>query len=127
MSTVAVPTNKFSWLLKREFWEYRGAFFWTPAIVSAVMLAFVILAIVIAEASASRAGLNLNGIRFDEISRHLSEGNMTQLHAGLDVGLHMQQNRVVYCPTTKLDRRSICDVLLLNGNSAQIDVGRLRH
>lgn len=83
----AVPNNKFTWLLKREFWEYRGAFFWTPAIVAMVMLAFVIVAIIIAEASASRAGLNLNGIRFDEISRHLNEGNIAQLHAGIDVGL----------------------------------------
>jgi hypothetical protein len=28
----AVTNSKFTWLLKREFWEYRGAFFWTPAI-----------------------------------------------------------------------------------------------
>src|SRR5262245_7286703 len=87
MTTTAVPTNKFTWLLKREFWEYRGAFFWTPAIVAMVMLAFVLIGIMIAEVSASRAGFTLSGIRFDEISRHLNEGNVGQLYAGLDVGL----------------------------------------
>jgi ABC-2 type transport system permease protein len=87
MSTAAVPTNKFSWLLKREFWEYRGAFFWTPAIVAMVMLGFILLALVIAEMSANRAGVNLNGMNLNEITRHLSDGNVAQLHAGLDIGM----------------------------------------
>lgn len=87
MSAAAVPANKFTWLLKREFWEYRGAFFWTPAIVAMVMLAFVLVALVIAEVSANRAGVTLNGINFNEISQHISEGNLAKLHAGLDVGL----------------------------------------
>src|SRR5262249_8971233 len=48
---------------------------------------FVLIGIMIAEVSASRAGFTLSGIRFDEISRHLNEGNVGQLYAGLDVGL----------------------------------------
>jgi ABC-2 type transport system permease protein len=83
----AVTNTKFSWLLKREFWEYRGAFFWTPAITAMVMLALVLCAIIIAESTASRSGLNLSGVRFDEISAHLAEGNATKLYAGLNVGL----------------------------------------
>jgi ABC-2 type transport system permease protein len=86
MST-AVSQNKFSWLLKREFWEYRGAFFWAPAIAAIAMLALVLLAIVVAETTASRAGVNLNGMNFNEISARLSEGNIDKLHAGIDVGL----------------------------------------
>jgi ABC-2 type transport system permease protein len=82
-----VPNNKFTWLLKREFWEYRGAFFWTPAITAIVMLSLVVLALVIAESSANRAGVSLSGINFNEISTHLSEGNAAKLHAGLNVGL----------------------------------------
>jgi len=86
MSTT-VSTNKFSWLLKREFWEYRGAFFWTPVITSIVMLSLVLLALIIAETSANRAGMSLNGVNFGEISSHLSEGNAAKLYAGLNVGL----------------------------------------
>jgi ABC-2 type transport system permease protein len=29
------------WLLRREFWEHKGAFFWAPAVIAAVMLVFV--------------------------------------------------------------------------------------
>jgi ABC-2 type transport system permease protein len=79
--------NKFTWLLKREFWEYRGAFLWTPAITGAVMLALVLFGLIVAETTANRAGVNLNGINFNEISKHLSEGNAAQLHAGLNIGL----------------------------------------
>ena len=25
--------NTFKWLLKREYWEHKGGFFWAPAIV----------------------------------------------------------------------------------------------
>ena len=67
MSTT-VSTNKFSWLLKREFWEYRGAFFWTPVITSIVMLSLVLLALIIAE--------NDHGLRgnFGELLRQLIDG-----------------------------------------------------
>ena len=29
--------NTYKWLLKREFWEHKGGFFWTPAVVGALM------------------------------------------------------------------------------------------
>ena len=33
--------NTMTWLLRREYWENKGAFFWAPLIVALVMLAFV--------------------------------------------------------------------------------------
>ncbi len=27
--------NTMKWLLRREFWEHKGAFFWTPVAVAA--------------------------------------------------------------------------------------------
>jgi ABC-2 type transport system permease protein len=87
MNTAAVPSNKFTWLLKREFWEYRGAFFWTPAITTMVMLAFVVIALIIGETSAHRAGVNINGMHLDEITKHLNEGDAGKLYAGLNMGL----------------------------------------
>lgn len=35
--------NNFYWLVKREFWEHRGSFLWTPIIVAAIVLGFLIL------------------------------------------------------------------------------------
>jgi len=87
MSTTALSHNKFAWLLKREFWEYRGAFFWTPAITAAVLLVLVVCALVIAETTANRAGVSLNGINFGEVQKHLSEGDSAKLYAGLNIGL----------------------------------------
>ncbi|MES2760387.1 MAG: hypothetical protein V4693_23690, partial [Pseudomonadota bacterium] len=33
--------NNMKWLLRREFWENKGSFFWAPAIVALVMFTFV--------------------------------------------------------------------------------------
>ncbi len=33
--------NTFKWLLKREFWEHKGGFFWLPIVVGAIMTAFI--------------------------------------------------------------------------------------
>ena len=29
--------NTYKWLLKREFWEHKGGFFWTPAVIGALL------------------------------------------------------------------------------------------
>ena len=36
-------THKLKWLLKREFWEHKGGFFWAPLITGAIFLFFTIL------------------------------------------------------------------------------------
>jgi ABC-2 type transport system permease protein len=33
--------NTMKWLLRREYWEHKGSFFWAPAVVAAVMVAVV--------------------------------------------------------------------------------------
>lgn len=33
--------NTMTWLLRREFWEHKGAFFWAPVVVGLAMIAFV--------------------------------------------------------------------------------------
>ena len=36
-----MKTTTMKWLLRREYWEHKGAFFWAPLIVALVMLAFI--------------------------------------------------------------------------------------
>ncbi|HEY4581854.1 MAG TPA: ABC transporter permease [Lysobacter sp.] len=45
---VAAPhaTHKFRLLLKREYWEHRGGFFWAPAIAAGITLLFTLMAAV---------------------------------------------------------------------------------
>lgn len=81
------PLGKFSWLVKREFWEYRGAFLRTPLIIAAVMLAMLIVALLAAEMSAHRAGISLNGVHLDQIANNLSPDQVEKLHSGLSIGL----------------------------------------
>ena len=37
------PRHKLAWLLKREFWEHKGGFFWAPLVAGLVFLVFTIL------------------------------------------------------------------------------------
>ena len=37
--------NTMKWLLRREYWEHKGSFFWAPAVVALVMVAVVALTI----------------------------------------------------------------------------------
>ena len=87
INTSQTPLSRFGWLVKREFWEYRGAFLRTPLIIGAVMLALMMLALVIAESTAHRNGITLNGVHFDQIANNLSEGQLDKFHAGLNMGL----------------------------------------
>ena len=37
------PARKFGWLLRREFWENRGGFFWAPVIAGIVICVLSLL------------------------------------------------------------------------------------
>ncbi|HET9033993.1 MAG TPA: hypothetical protein VFN25_13960 [Dokdonella sp.] len=78
--------NTFAWLIKREYWEHKGGFYWTPIWVSGVMLLLTVLGILSAEVFASRASVKINGgIPWDRISQSMSEGSFAQAGTGLDV------------------------------------------
>jgi len=92
MSTTAInqaqsPVGKFGWLVKREFWEYRGAFLRTPIIIASVMVAIVMLVLIIAEVSAQRHGVNVSGVHLDELANNMSAAQLEKLHAGEGIGL----------------------------------------
>jgi ABC-2 type transport system permease protein len=81
------PLSKFMWLVKREFWEYRGAFLRTPLIIAMVMLVLMVGALVIAELTAQRAGVTMNGIHLDQIANNMSAAQIDKFHAGVSMGL----------------------------------------
>ena len=39
--------NTMKWLMKREFWEHRGGFFWAPAVVAALMSLVVAVSMIV--------------------------------------------------------------------------------
>ena len=83
----ALDSNKFAWLLKREFWEYRGGFFMAPLITTLVMLAIVMLALISAEFTAHQHGIQLGGMNIDQVIAHVGEGDYTKVHSAIDIGL----------------------------------------
>ena len=48
---VAAPhaTHKFKLLLKREFWEHKGGFFWAPLVAGGISLLLTVMAIIVGE------------------------------------------------------------------------------
>lgn len=81
------PLNTFAWLLKREYWEYRGGFLWTPAIVALAFLALFLIVLATAELAAKQHGINVNGIQLDMLTQNLSPENVAKLNAGMDIAL----------------------------------------
>ncbi|MGH8040733.1 MAG: hypothetical protein ACREPN_01675 [Rudaea sp.] len=86
MNTIT-PTSKFLWQVRREFWEHRGGFLWTPLIVATVMLALCAMALITAEFTAHQHGININGIQLDQLVSNLSPEARTQFQTGTDMGL----------------------------------------
>ena len=85
--TKSNPMQTFLWLLKREYWEHRGGFFWAPLIAGGVVIAIALLSLVVAEATAARHGINLGGMNLDTIAHNMTADQIAQFNAGLTVGL----------------------------------------
>lgn len=75
--------NTFSWLLKREYWEHRGGFLWTPFWISATILLFTVLGIIWAEVYASRINVQV-GVSLESITQMVSSGQIAQAGRALD-------------------------------------------
>jgi ABC-2 type transport system permease protein len=82
--------NTFNWLLKREYWEHRGGFFWAPLVTGAIFLLLSIMAIIAGE-SVRRSvehseGIQMNGVELSQLTKTLSPKEMAELGGGLDLG-----------------------------------------
>src|SRR5262249_34513186 len=87
MNTSVMNSNKFAWLLKREFWEYRGGFFMAPLITALVMLSIMLLVLVTTEVKAHQHGIQLGGMNLGQVLQHVSDGDYTKVHMAIDMGL----------------------------------------
>ena len=101
---VAPPhaTHKFKLLLKREFWEHKGGFFWAPLVAGAIFLALSIMGIVVGEIAANRVhpgqtvGVNVdgnnvvvNGLNLGKLTAKMSAEDLQQLSGVVDLSLYM--------------------------------------
>ena len=59
--------NTFKWLLKREFWEHKGGFFWMPIIVGGIMTSFIAVSLLIAVLGV-KDGMQINGVAVSNLA-----------------------------------------------------------
>lgn len=91
MNAVHHPISKaasFKWLLKREYWENRGGFLWTPLVAGGVSLLLSTIAIVLGLVAMRKAvagggihinGINVNGLDLGLLTSDMSAENAAQL------------------------------------------------
>jgi ABC-2 type transport system permease protein len=91
------PTHKLKLLLKREFWEHKGGFFWAPLVAGGISLLLTILGIIFGEITARRAMADgklqiddeviINGLDLGALTGRLGADDMVKLGQGIDLSL----------------------------------------
>lgn len=79
------------WLIKRELWEHRGGFFWTPLITGGIFLLLNLMGIITGEVMGGRHGFEVGGNNMRLLAQALDRQSMDTVGAGLDM--------VMYSPT----------------------------
>lgn len=81
--------NTFKWLLKREFWESKGGFFWAPMIAGIVFIAINIMGFITALVMGSRQNIQVSGVNIGDLTREVLAEDAVALGQGLDISLYM--------------------------------------
>lgn len=89
-------THKFKLLLRREFWEHKGGFFWAPLIAGGISLLLTGMVIVVGLVAAHRAagagkleldGVNVSGLNLSQLTQRIGAEDMAKFAQGLDLSL----------------------------------------
>lgn len=90
-------THRFALLLRREYWEHRGGFFWAPVIAAAVSLLLTAILFIIALVGMRNADsdakfhlddgstMSINGLDLGVLAGQLSADDKAQLATGIDL------------------------------------------
>ena len=78
--------NTMKWLVKREFWEHKGGFFWTPAVVGTIMTVFLAVTMLIAVTVGKHNGIHINGAMITNLSTAMGAEDRSQFVTALTQG-----------------------------------------
>ena len=88
-------THKFKLLLKREFWEHKGGFFWAPIWAGGISLLLTLMALIVGEVAARRAvtsgkmkfdgDININGLDLGALTSKMDASDLQKLAGGIDI------------------------------------------
>ncbi|MDE2248698.1 MAG: ABC-2 transporter permease [Xanthomonadaceae bacterium] len=79
----------FYWLVKREFWEHRGGFFWAPVVTGGIFLLLNIMGIITAEVLGASHGIEIGasgGLK--QVIAQMNAGDMSKVGLTLDVAMY---------------------------------------
>jgi ABC-2 type transport system permease protein len=82
--------NTMKWLLKREYWEHKGGFFWAPVVVSGLLALLTIGSMLFASVAGSKGGFRLDGnnsaINLQQALNDISDPQKIEFAQGLAAG-----------------------------------------
>lgn len=113
--------NTFKWLLKREYWENRGGFFWAPLITGAIFVFFGIVALLLASLGINQADEAEVGLKLSEgFAQLASPKNAAEVGAAIELVFYALGNPVLivmafvgyfYCLGSLYDERKDRSIL----------------
>jgi ABC-2 type transport system permease protein len=65
-------TSTMKWLLKREFWEHKGGFFWTPIVVSLIVTMITAFTILVGVTQGVKSTIVINGETVTNLAERFS-------------------------------------------------------
>jgi ABC-2 type transport system permease protein len=77
--------NTMKWLLKREFWENKGGFFWAPVIAGALFIALNVMMGLVGIVTADRSKIEIGALKIDQALQYSDPTVMAQVGASLDL------------------------------------------
>ncbi|WP_144899250.1 hypothetical protein [Luteimonas cucumeris] len=91
-------THTFKMLLKREFWEHKGGFFWAPLVAGGISLLLTVMAIIVGEVVARRAmadgkididggDFTVNGLDLGQLTSQMDPSRMHELANAMDLSM----------------------------------------
>ncbi len=81
--------NKLPILIKREYWEHRGGFLWTPIWVTGVILGLTVLGMITAEIFRAQAHVQFGGFSLDAMRSSIGAKEYAAAGYALDVSQFM--------------------------------------
>jgi ABC-2 type transport system permease protein len=77
--------NTMKWLLKREFWENKGGFFWAPLIAGGLFVLLNVMMGLVSYAAADRSQIQFGMMKLDQAMASLDPEILRQAGVGLDM------------------------------------------
>ena len=72
-------------LLKREYWEHRGGFLWTPVWVTGIILSLTVLGMIAAEVFRARAQVHFGGFSLEAVRASISAKDYVDAGRAFDI------------------------------------------